>query len=334
MDEVKKIVDSIRRGETAAVYFLMGDEAYFIDKIAQFIGENVLTEEERGFNQLIMYGKEVSVEDIIANAKRYPMMSEKQVVIVREAQHLSRTIEKLTAYIEQPQPSTVLVVCYKFARLDKRKKLYKTLLQSEAVMFDSKKLYENQVADWIRKMLKSKGYAISHKAAALLVEHLGTDLSRINNELEKLQLVLPAKSEISPETIERHIGISKDYNNFELRKAIGEKDFLKATKIMKYFARNPRENPFVVTITLLHSFFSQLLQYHGLQDHSTKNVASSLGINPYFVSEIQKAAKNYPMKKVSRIVSNLREMDLKGKGVGAQNLSQEDLLKELLVKIA
>ena len=334
MDEVKQIVDSIRRGETAPVYFLMGDEAYFIDKIAQFIGENVLTEEERGFNQLIMYGKEVSVEDIIANAKRYPMMSEKQVIVVREAQHLARTIEKLTAYIEQPQPSTVLVICYKFARLDKRKKLYKTLLQSEAVLFDSKKLYENQVADWIRKMLKSKGYAISHKAAALLVEHLGTDLSRINNELEKLQLVLPEKSEISPETIERHIGISKDYNNFELRKAIGEKDFLKATKIMKYFARNPRENPFVVTITLLHSFFSQLLQYHGLQDHSTKNVASSLRINPYFVSEIQIAAKNYPMKKVSLIVSNLREMDLKGKGVGAQNLSQEDLLKELLVKIA
>ncbi len=334
MDEVKQIVDNIRRGETATVYFLMGDETYFIDKIAQFIGENVLTEEERGFNQLIMYGKEVSVEDIIANAKRYPMMSDKQVIIVREAQHLARTIEKLTSYIEQPQPSTVLVICYKFSRLDKRKKLYKVLLQSEAVVFESKKLYENQVADWIRKMLRSKGYAISHKAAALLVEHLGTDLSRINNELEKLQLVLPEKSEISPETIERHIGISKDYNNFELRKAIGEKDFLKATKIMRYFARNPRENPFVVTITLLHSFFAQLLQYHGLQDHSPKNVASSLGINPYFVSEIQKAARNYPMKKVSRIVSSLREMDLKGKGVGAQNLTQEDLLKELLVKIA
>ena len=333
MDEVKRIVDDIRQGVIAPVYFLMGDESYFIDKIAQFIGEHVLSEEEKGFNQLILYGKEVSIEDVIGNAKRYPMMSEKQVIIVREAQHLSRTIEKLSSYIEQPQRSTVLVICYKFNRLDKRKKLFKILQQSDAVLFDSKKLYENQVAEWIRKMLKGKGYAISHKSAALLVEFLGTDLSRINNELEKLQLVLPKDSEITPETIEKHIGISKDYNNFELRKAIGEKDFLKATKIMGYFARNPRDNPFVVTVTLLHNFFSQLLQYHGLQDHSPKNVASTLRINPYFVSEIQTAARNYPMKKVSKIVSYLREMDLKGKGVGAINLSQEDLLKELLVKI-
>ncbi len=334
MDEVKQIVENIRKGLIAPVYFLMGDEAYFIDKISEFIGENVLSEDEREFNQLILYGKEVSMEDIISNAKRYPMMSDRQVVIVREAQHLSRTIEKLGSYLEQPQQSTVLVFCYKFSRLDKRKKLYKLLQQGDAVLFDSKKLYENQVAEWIRKMLKGKGYVISHKAAALLVEYLGTDLSRINNELEKLQLVLPKDTEITPETIEEHIGISKDYNNFELRKALGEKDFLKATKIMRYFARNPRENPFVVTVTLLHNFFSQLLQYHGLQDHSPKNVASSLRINPYFVSEIQTAARNYPMKKVSRILSYLREMDLKGKGVGAQNLSQEDLLKELLVKIA
>ena len=333
MDEVKQIVENIRNGIIAPVYFLMGDETYFIDKIAEYIGENVLSEEERGFNQLILYGKETSLEDIISNAKRYPMMADKQVIIVREAQHLSRNIEKLCAYLEQPQISTVLVICYKFSRLDKRKKLYKLLQKSDAVLFDSKKLYENQVAEWIWKMLKGKGYAISHKAAALLVEFLGTDLSRINNELEKLQLVLPAGSEITPETIEKHIGISKDYNNFELRKALGEKDFLKATKIMSYFARNPRENPFVVTVSLLHNFFSQLLQYHGLRDHNPKHVASSLRINPYFVSEIQTAAKNYPMKKVSKIVSYLREMDMKGKGVGAQNLSQEDLLKELLVKI-
>lgn len=333
MDEVKRIVDDIRKGVIAPVYFLMGDESYFIDKIAEFIGEHVLSEEEKGFNQLILYGKEVSIEDVIGNAKRYPMMSEKQVIIVREAQHLSRTIEKLTSYIEQPQNSTVLVICYKYNRLDKRKKLFKLLQKSDAVLFDSKKLYENQTAEWIRRMLRGKGYAISHKAAALLVEFLGTDLSRINNELVKLQLVLPKDSEITPGTIEKHIGISKDYNNFELRKAIGEKDFLKATKIMGYFARNPKDNPFVVTVTLLHSFFSQLLQYHGLQDHSPKNVATALRINPYFVSEIQTAARNYPMKKVSQIVSYLREMDLKGKGVGASNLSQEDLLKELLVKI-
>jgi len=334
MEEVKQIVDNIRKGNIAAVYFLMGDEAYFIDRITDFIAENVLTEEEKGFNQLVLYGKETSLEDIIGNAKRYPMMSERQVVIVREAQHLSRHIEKLSPYVENPQTTTVLVMCYKFNKLDKRKKLYKTLQKGNAVLFDSKKLYENQVADWIRRMLKGKGYTISHKSAALLVEFLGTDLSRINNELEKLRIVLPKGSEITPDTIEKHIGISKDYNNFELRRALGERDFVKATKIMKYFARNPKENPFVVTISLLHSFFAQLLQYHGLHDHSPKHVASSLRINPYFVSEIQTAARNYPMKQVSQIVSKLREMDMKGKGVGAQNLSQEDLLKELLVRIA
>ena len=311
----------------------MGDEPYYIDKIAQFISDNILTEEEKGFNQMVQYGKETSLEQVLANAKRYPMMSERQVVIVKEAQHLSRNIEELSSYAENPQTSTVLVFCYKYKKLDKRKKLHKTLLGNGSVIFDSKKLYENQVSDWIRLTLKQKGYAISHKASVLLVEYLGTDLSRINNELEKLQLVLPKNTEINPDLIEKHIGISKDYNNFELKKAIGEKNIVKATRIINYFAQNPKDNPFVVTVSLLHNFFTQLLQYHGLTDHSPKNVASALRINPYFVGEFQIASKNYPMKRVSSIIAYLREMDLKGKGVGAYNISQADLLKELLVKI-
>ena len=311
----------------------MGDEPYYIDKIAQFISDNILTEEEKGFNQMVLYGKEISLEEVLANAKRYPMMSERQVVIVKEAQHLSRNIEELSSYADNPQTSTVLVFCYKYKKLDKRKKLHKTLLAKGCVIFDSKKLYENQVSDWIRLTLKQKGYAISHKASILLVEYLGTDLSRINNELEKLQLVLPKNTEINPDLIEKHIGISKDYNNFELKKAIGEKNVVKATRIINYFAQNPKDNPFVVTVSLLHTFFAQLLQYHGLSDHSPKNVASALRINPYFVGEFQIASKNYPMKQVSSIIAFLREMDLKGKGVGAYNISQADLLKELLVKI-
>lgn len=311
----------------------MGDEPYYIDKIAQFISDNILTEEEKGFNQMVLYGKETSLEQVLSNAKRYPMMSERQVVIVKEAQHLSRNIEELSSYAENPQTSTVLVFCYKYKKLDKRKKLHKTLLGNGSVIFDSKKLYENQVSDWIRLTLKQKGYAISHKASVLLVEYLGTDLSRINNELEKLQLVLPKNTEINPDLIEKHIGISKDYNNFELKKAIGEKNIVKATRIINYFAQNPKDNPFVVTVSLLHNFFTQLLQYHGLSDHSPKNVASALRINPYFVGEFQIASKNYPMKRVSSIIAYLREMDLKGKGVGAYNISQADLLKELLVKI-
>ena len=181
--------------------------------------------------------------------------------------------------------------------------------------------------------MAAKGYRIAPEAAALLVECLGTDLSRIHSELEKLKLVLPANTEINPDLIEEHIGISKEFNNFELKKAIGERNVFKATRIINYFAQNPKDNPFLLTVSLLHSFFTQLLQYHGLQDHSPKNVATVLRVNPFFVSEYQIAAKNYPMKKVSQTISNLREMDLKGKGVGANALSQTDLLKELLVKI-
>ncbi len=332
MDEVKQIVTDIKNGSIKPLYFLYGEESYYIDKITEFIEKNVLSEEERGFNQMVLYGKDVTIDDIVSNAKRYPMMAERQVVVVKEAQHLSRTIEQLTAYAENPQPTTVLVICYKYKKLDKRKKLHK-VVKKMGVLFESKKLYENQVGDWLRRVLKSSGYSISHKAAILLVEFLGTDLSKISNELEKLKLALPKESEITPVDIEEHIGISKDYNNFELKKAIGERNVVKATKIINYFSENPKDNPFILTVTLLNSFFTQLLQYHGLNDHSPKNVASALRISPYFVSEFQTAAKNYPMKKVSKIVSYLREMDLKGKGVGASNISHQDLLKELIAKV-
>ena len=326
MDEVKQIVADIRKGNIKPIYFLFGEEPYYIDKISQFIEKNVLSEEEKGFNQMVLYGKEASIDEIVGNAKRYPMMAERQVVIVKEAQELSRTIEQLVDYAENPQPTTVLVICYKYKKLDKRKKLYKSV-SKHGVLFESKKLYENQVSEWLRKVLHGKGYSISHKAAIVLVEYLGTDLSRISKELDKLTMVLSKESQITPADIEEHIGISKDYNNFELKKAIGERDVLKAARIINYFAQNPKDNPFVLTVSLLHNFFSQLLQYHGLNDHSPKNVASALRVNPYFVGEYQIAAKNYPMKKVSSIISHLREMDLKGKGVGATAIPQSDLLK-------
>jgi len=332
MDEVKKIVADIRSGNIKPIYFLYGEEPYYIDKIAQFIEKNVLSAEEKGFNQMVLYGKEASIDEIVGNAKRYPMMAERHVVIVKEAQELSRTIESLSTYAENPQPTTVLVMCYKYKKIDKRKSLYKAVTKN-GVVFESKKLYENKVSDWLRKVVNGKGYSISHKASILLVEYLGTDLSRISKELDKLTLVLPKETQITPEEIEKHIGISKDYNNFELKKAIGERDVLKATKIINYFANNPKDNPFVLTVTLLHSFFSQLLKYHGLNDHSPKSVASALRINPYFVGEFQTAARNFSMKNVSAIIAHLREMDLKGKGVGTTAISQADLLKELLAKI-
>ncbi|GAA3640559.1 DNA polymerase III subunit delta [Flavivirga jejuensis] len=310
----------------------MGEESYYIDKISDFIESTVLAEEERGFNQMVLYGRDVSIEDIVGNAKRYPMMAEYQVVIVKEAQDLSRTIEKLASYAENPQPTTVLVVNYKYKKIDKRKSLYKTLKKT-GIVYESKKLYENQVADWIRRVLASKNYTISPKAAQMLVEFLGTDLSKINNELEKLQIILPKGTQISPDHIEENIGISKDYNNFELRKAIGERNTMKAYRIVHYFAENPKDNPMVVTVSLLFNFFSQLLHFHGLSDKSPRNVASALKVNPYFVKEYIEAARQYPMRKVSSVVSTLRQFDVKSKGVGASSVPQGDLLKELLVKI-
>ncbi|OED36214.1 DNA polymerase III subunit delta, partial [Flavobacteriaceae bacterium (ex Bugula neritina AB1)] len=215
MDEVKKIVTDIKKGNSKPIYFLMGEEPYYIDKISEYIDKNVLAEEEKGFNQMILYGRDVSIEDIVSNAKRYPMMAERQVVIVKEAQDLSRTIEKLVDYVENPQLSTILVICYKYKKIDKRKKLYKAVAKN-GVIFESKKLYENQVADWIRRVLGGSNYSIEPKAAQMLVEFLGTELGKINNELEKLKLIIPKGEQITAEKIEANIGISKDYNNFEL----------------------------------------------------------------------------------------------------------------------
>jgi len=332
LEEVKQIVNDIKKGNVKPIYFLMGEEPYYIDKISEFIEDTVLDESEKGFNQMVLYGRDVSIEDIVSNAKRFPMMAERQVIIVKEAQDLSRTIEKLTSYAKQPQPTTVLVFNYKYKKLDKRKSLYKALADA-GVVFESKKLYENQVGDWIRRVLSGKNYDISPKAAQMLVEFLGTDLSKIDNELNKLRIVLPEGTQITPEHIEENIGISKDYNNFELRKAIGERNILKAYRIAKYFGDNPKDNPFVVTMALLFNFFSQLLHLHGMVDKSPRNVASALRINPYFVNEYLTASRNYPMKKVSATIALLREYDVKGKGVGSNAVSQGDLLKELLVKI-
>lgn len=332
MDKVKEIVAEINKGNPKPIYFLMGEEPYYIDRISQYIAENVLTDDEKGFNQMVLYGKDTTVDEVVANAKRFPMMAEYQVVIVKEAQHLSRTIVNLSSYAENPQPTTILVLCYKYKKLDKRKKLYKTIKKT-GELFESKKLYDNQVADWIRRTLASKKYKISPKSCVMLVEFLGTDLSKISNELDKLTLIVPPSTEITPDLIEEHIGISKDFNNFELKKAIGERNVKKASRIIDYFAQNPKDNPFVVTITLLNTFFTQLLQYHGLSDHSPGNVAKVLGVNPYFVNEYVVAARNYPMKRVSGIISNLRVLDLKSKGVGASNMAQADLLKELLSEI-
>ena len=329
---VNTIVSDIKQGKLKPIYFLMGEEAYYIDKISDFIEKNILSEEEQGFNQMTIYGRDASIDEIIANAKRFPMMAEHQVIIVKEAQDLSRTIENLVSYVENFQPTTVLVICYKYKKLDARKKLSKAI-KKVGVLFESKKLYENQVATWITKELKKKSYQIDPKAAIMLVDFLGNDLSKIANELNKLMLVLPKESLITPDNIEENIGISKDFNNFELRKAISNKQLVKANQIINYFGENSRANPIVLTITLLNDLFTKLLLLHGLKDKSQNNVASKLRVSPYFVKEYFDASKNYPMRKVSQVISLLHEADMKSKGVNASGFAQKDILKELLFKI-
>ena len=331
MNDVAHIINDIKDKNLKPIYFLMGEEPYYIDKISEYIENNILDESEKGFNQVVMYGRDVAMDEVVSFAKRFPMMAEHQVIIVKEAQDLSRQIDKLESYATNPQPSTILVFNYKYKKLDKRKKVYKAIAKN-GLIFESKKLYENQVADWIRRVLGGKKFNIEPKAAQMLVEFLGTDLSKISNELDKLTSILPEETIINPNHIEENIGISKDYNNFELRKAIGGKDIVKANRIINYFCQNPKNNPLVMTISLLNSFFTQLLMYHGLKDKSKASVARALGVNPYFVDDYVSASRNYPMRKVSQIINFLRTADVRSKGVGA-NQSQSDILKELVFKI-
>lgn len=314
------------------VYFLSGEEPYFIDKISDFISQNVLTEAEKSFNQTVLYGKDSDAVEIINTAQRFPMMSNYQVVILKEAQEL-KNFDSLIHYIGKPLKSTILVVNYKYKSLDKRKKLFK-VIQENAVVFESKKLYEDKIPEWITNALKKDGYSIDNKAAILLTEFLGTDLSKIEKELEKLILTIPEGSKnITPEQIERNIGISKDFNNFELQKALVAKDVLKANRIINYFAGNQKNIHITQTITNLYFFFSKILLYHVLPDKSRNKVAVALKINPFFVPEYERAARTFKAKKTVEIISLLREYDAKSKGYGNPSTDAGDLLKELIFKI-
>ncbi|MGB2142968.1 MAG: DNA polymerase III subunit delta [Flavobacteriaceae bacterium] len=331
MNTTNQLITDIKGGKIAPIYFLMGEEAYYIDVISDYIESYVLQEEEKGFNQMVLYGKEVSIQDIVSNSKRYPMMAERQVIIVKEAQNLTKTIEQLVEYAKNPQPTTVLVFNYKYKTLDKRKTLYKALSKT-AVVFESKKIYEDKIPNWIQSFLKSKQISITPKAALMLTEFLGTDLSKIANELNKLEIVVGEKKEITPELIEENIGISKDFNNFELQKALGNLDHKKAYQIVYYFAQNPKQHPFVLTISILYMYFSKLMTLHTVRDRNPSTIAKALGVNPYFVNDYIAVSRNFPMKRISGVLETLRTYDTKSKGVGA-NLSPKDLYNELVYNI-
>lgn len=326
MKEVRSILNDIKQGHVKPVYFLSGEEPFFIDTISKYIEDHLLQDHEKSFNQTVFYGRETTVDDVMTAAKRYPMMADRQVVIVKEAQHLWRTIEQFEPYVSNPQPSTVLVVCYKNRTLDKRRKLAKEV-RSRGVLFEGKKIYENRIPDWISQAVKARGFSISIKGAHLMAEFLGSDLSMIDKELEKLAVICKPGTEITPEVIEENIGISKDYNNFELLDAIGSRNAKKTFAIVGHFAENPGNYPLVLTLSLLHTFFTRILKYHALSNK--RDAPRVLGINPFFVKDYQTAAANYSMKQASAAIAVILETDRKSKGVGASAIPQEELLKEL-----
>ena len=334
MNEAKKILVDIKKGLIAPIYFLMGEEPYFIDTVSEYLDKHVLEEDQKGFDQLVLYGQDVTVPAIIDYARRFPMMAERQVIIIKEAQNLKSTIDLLVPYVENPTPTTTLVFCYKYESLDKRKKLVKALEKNKScVVLESKKLYENQIATWLPDVLKKKHLNIQPKATQMLVDFLGTDLSRIQNEVNKLALIVPENTEVTPDIIEKNIGISKEFNNFELKSALAVKDTYKATRILKHFADNPKDNPLVVTLSVLYGFFQQLLSFHGLTDQSDRSVMATVKVPIFAIKDLRSAAQHYPMKKVSSIIAALRSIDVKSKGVGAASITEADLRKELIIML-
>lgn len=315
------------------VYMFQGEEPYFIDQLTDLLIKNVLDDSERDFNQTLVYGSDVDVATIINASKRFPMMSERQLVVVKEAQNL-KNIEELVHYVKNPQPSTVLVLNYKYGKLDGRKKLAGEIAKN-GILFDSQKIYENKIPSFITSYLQKKNITIDPKSAQILTDYLGNNLSKLTNELDKLIISLPENQQrITPELIEKNIGISKDYNNFELISALATGDVLKVNRIIKYFQQNPKNNPMIVTLTVLYNFFSNLMICHFSKDKSETALMASLGLRFNFqVADYTKAMRFYNSFKTLEIIALLREYDAKSKGVGNISASDGDLMKELIYKI-
>lgn len=316
------------------VYILMGEEPFFMDRITDLLIENVLGESERDFNQMVMYGADTDAAMIINAARRFPMMSEYQLVVVREAQ-LVRDIELLTNYVKNPLNSTVLVINYKYKNLDRRKSLA-AATEKTGILFESKKIPDYKMPAFIVSFMQQRSIGIDPKAAQMLSDFLGNDLSRLSKELDKLALILPEKASkrVTPELIEQNIGISKEYNNFELIKAIAVKDILKANRIAQYFEKNPKSNPIQMTLPVIFNYFSNLLICYYTKDRSEAGLMTALGLRGTFqVKDYMTGLRNYPAMKVFNLISDIRTTDARSKGVDNSSVSDADLLKELLYKI-
>lgn len=334
-----EILKDLKARKFKPVYLLHGDEPYFIDVVSNYIEHQVLPDAEKGFNQTVLYGKDTDIMAVLNAAKRYPMMADYQVVMVKEAQDLKwgkddddkKSINPLLNYLDNPLPSTILVFCYKYGKFDKRKKTYKAI-EKNGLIFESAALYDNKIPGWIEGYVTAKNYRINAQATAMLAEYLGNDLSKIANELDKLMLNIAEGQDISLKEIHDNIGISKEYNVFELQTALAKRDVVKANQIINYFEANPKANPIVVLMANLYSYFSKILQIHYLKDKSQQSIAKEIGVNPYFVKDYEQAVRSYNYSKTMDIISLLREYDLKSKGVDSTS-SHGELMKEMLFKI-
>ena len=327
------VLKELRAKQYRPIYYLMGEESYYIDVIANYMAEHILSDSEKEFNLTIVYGADTDIVSIINAAKRYPMMAEHQVIIVKEAQNI-RNMDELFYYLQKPQSSTILVICHKHGVIDRRKKLA-TEIEKKGILFESKKVKESQLPAFISAYMKRKGINIEPKASVMLADFVGTDLSRLSGELDKLALILPKNQTCNtPELIEHNIGISKDYNNFELRSALVEKDVLKANKIIKYFEENPKTNPIQMTLSLLFGFFSNLMLAYYAPEKTEQGIAAFLGLKSSWQSrEYMNAMRRYSGIKTMEIIGEIRYADALSKGVGNSSLSNAEILKELIFKI-
>jgi DNA polymerase-3 subunit delta len=328
---VKQILSDLRKGSYKPVYWLEGEEEYFIDQVIRYAENKILSEDEASFNRTVFYGKDADWVSVINACRRYPMFAEKQVVILKEAQQM-RDIDKLESYIENPLNSTLFFVGYKEKKLDGRTRMAK-LLKEKAVLLTTKKIYDNQLPEWTQDLVESKGLSISQKALMLLVDHIGNDLGRIENEIDKILINLGQRTSITEEDIEKYVGVSKDFNVYEFQAAIAAKDLAKAVRIIQYFESNPKAAPIQYILPSLYGFFSKLFMIYGLNTRNEKSIATSLGLNPFFIKEHLKAMQVYSYPEVERSLLLLSEYNLRAVGVNDAGTEDASLLKELVVKM-
>lgn len=328
---LNQIFNELKKGVLKPVYWLEGDEDFFIDQIINYAERQILTENEASFNLSILYGKDSSWIDIVNICRKYPMFSERQIVILKEAQAM-RDIEKLEVYIDKPLTSTSLFIAYKGKKVDGRTKLAK-LLKDKAVFFTSKKLYDSDLPEWTSELIQSKGFTILNKALFLLIDHIGNDLSRLNNEVDKLTLNLEHRKNITEDDIEKYVGVSKEFNVFEFQHAIANKDLYKAIRIIQYFEANPKAAPIQVIFPSLYNYFSKVQMIYSVPTRDEKSVASAIGVNSFFVRDYIQTATRFTSDEIEKMILLLHQYNLKGVGVDDAGTSDGMLLKEMVAKM-